>query len=67
MSSVSPDRPPHAPLQLHRTPSNNPSGSSGSFTTLKDKMVRALSPNRAEALGEERGRRPSWGGTWRFL
>ncbi|WVQ79915.1 hypothetical protein IAT38_002016 [Cryptococcus sp. DSM 104549] len=67
-----------APLR-HRAPSSSPAGvhrttsnttASSSFTSLRDKVVRALSPNRDSAIGDVDGaaarggpgRRPSFGG-----
>lgn len=56
--------PPELQPLVSRTTSGTPTPTSSSFSSFRDKMVRALSPNR-DSGGEIRGsRRPSWGGEW---
>lgn len=56
------------PPELQPLVEDETSGATASsFSSFRDKMVRALSPNR-DSGGEVRGgRRPSWGGEWLFL
>lgn len=59
--------PPELQPLVSRTTGGTTPTSSSSFSSFRDKMVRALSPNR-DSGGEVRGgRRPSWGGEWLFL
>lgn len=59
--------PPELQPLVSRTTGGTTPTSSSSFSSFRDKMVRALSPNR-DSGGEVRGgRRPSWGGEWLFF